>query len=96
MRPLVLAGLVSMIGHGAFAADAVVLKAGAGSDAAGAICAACHTTEYIVMNSPFLSADAWKAEVTKMRTVFGAPIDDETATEIIAYLGKNYAGPPKP
>jgi hypothetical protein len=48
------------------------------------------------MNSPFLTAEAWKAEVAKMRSAFGAPIDDETAAEITAYLATNYAMPTKP
>ena len=47
------------------------------------------------MNSVFLSPDVWKAEVTKMRTAFGAPIDDDTANIILQYLTTNYAVPPK-
>jgi hypothetical protein len=46
------------------------------------------------MNSVFLSPAAWKAEVTKMRTVFGAPIDESTAADIAAYLAANYAAKP--
>jgi hypothetical protein len=34
--------------------------------------------------------------VTKMRSAFGAPIDDETAAKIVAYLANNYAVAPKP
>ena len=56
-------------------------------------CAACHSLDYIQMNSPFLSADAWKAEVTKMRKAFGANLNDDTAAQIAAYLAKQY-GPP--
>jgi hypothetical protein len=48
------------------------------------------------MNSVFLTPDGWKAEVTKMRSAFGAPIDDETAAEITAYLASNYAVAKKP
>jgi hypothetical protein len=61
-----------------------------------AVRAACHTTDYIVVNSVFLTPEAWKAEVTKMRSAFGAPIDDETAAEITAYLASNYAVTKKP
>jgi hypothetical protein len=43
------------------------------------------------MNSVFLTPSGWKAEVMKMRTAFGAPIDDDTAAAIIAYLGAQYA-----
>ncbi len=95
MRRLALVATLSLMGQAALAADAT-LKPGAGDDTTAATCSACHTTDYIVMNSAFLTPDAWKAEVTKMRSAFGAPIDDETAAEITAYLAKNYAGPPKP
>jgi mono/diheme cytochrome c family protein len=82
--------------HVAVAADAPVpLKEGAGDDVTAAYCSACHTSNYIVMNSAFLTADAWKAEVTKMRSAFGAPIDDPTAATIAAYLAANYAVAPK-
>lgn len=74
----------------------VKLKPGAGLDAVTASCAICHTLNYIRMNSPFLTPDAWKAEVTKMRQAFGAPIDDDTATQIMNYLDTNYAAAPKP
>ena len=47
------------------------------------------------MNSRFLTPEVWKAEVTKMRTAFGAPIDDDAANAIIAYLAAHYAVPPK-
>jgi mono/diheme cytochrome c family protein len=90
-----LAAALLLAGHGALAADAT-LKPGPGDDTTAATCSTCHTSDYIVMNSVFLTPDAWKAEVTKMRSAFGAPIDDETAAEITAYLAKNYAAPPKP
>jgi hypothetical protein len=48
------------------------------------------------MNCVFLTPEAWKAEVTKMRSALGAPIDDETAAEITAYLASNYAVTKKP
>lgn len=73
----------------------VQLKPGEGRDAVTDGCATCHTLNYIRMNSPFLAPDAWKAEVTKMRQAFGAPIDDDTAAEILKYLNANYGAPPK-
>jgi hypothetical protein len=83
--------------HGAVAAEAgTPLKPGPGNDSTTAFCSACHTSDYIIMNSPFLTPEAWKAEVTKMRSVFGASIDDEAAAEITAYLATNYATPAKP
>lgn len=66
------------------------LHPGPGRDTVEAACATCHTLDYIRMNSPFLTADVWKAEVTKMRAAYGAPIDDDSATEIIGYLAAQY------
>jgi sulfite dehydrogenase (cytochrome) subunit B len=71
------------------------LKPGPGNDAVTASCNVCHTTDYIVMNSPFLTLDQWEREVTKMRAAFGAPIDDATAAVITAYLAANYGEPAK-
>jgi hypothetical protein len=42
------------------------------------------------MNSPFLNAAGWNAEVTKMIKAFGAPIGDADAKDIAAYLAANY------
>lgn len=70
------------------------LKPGSGQETVEANCGACHTTDYIRMNAPFLSPDAWKAEVTKMRVAFGSPIDDAVAAEIVQYLTTEY-GPKK-
>jgi len=70
------------------------LAAGPGKDVVESGCATCHSLSYIPMNSRFLSADGWKAEVTKMRAVFGAPIDDDAANAIIAYLVANYGVAP--
>ena len=53
-------------------------------------------TLYILMNSPFLSAEGWKAEVAKMRGPLAAPIEQSVADEIVAYLSATYAAPPKP
>jgi len=45
-----------------------------------------------VMNSPFLDAAHWDAEVAKMIKVFGAPIDPADAKAIGDYLKQNYGG----
>jgi hypothetical protein len=47
------------------------------------------------MNSRFMTPEVWKAEVTKMRAAFGAPIDDDAANEILAYLVANFGAPAK-
>ena len=91
MRRLSLTALALLACPTAFAQDMEALKPGAGEDVTGAYCNACHTSDYIAMNSPFLTADQWKAEVTKMRNAFGAPIDDATAAQITAYLAARYA-----
>lgn len=79
----------------ALAQEQVTLKPGPGLDSVTTSCSVCHTLNYIRMNSAFLTADAWKAEVTKMRDALGAPIDDDTANTIVKYLSATYAVPPK-
>jgi mono/diheme cytochrome c family protein len=68
----------------------VQLKQAPGLDRVEANCAACHSLDYIVMNSPFPNAALWDAEVTKMIKAFGAPIDDADARIIGDYLKANY------
>ena len=68
----------------------VELNPGPGQDIVENECNVCHSLDYIRMNSPFLTTDGWKAEVTKMRAAFGAPIDDADADAIIKYLSTNY------
>ena len=91
MRRLAAAMLAVVTCGSAFADEPLALKPGHGGDMTNAYCNACHTSDYIVMNSPFLTSDGWKAEVTKMRKAFAAPIDDESAATIIAYLADNYS-----
>jgi sulfite dehydrogenase (cytochrome) subunit B len=79
----------------ALAQEQVALKPGPGQDAVTTSCSVCHTLNYIRMNSVFLTPDAWKAEVIKMREGYGAPIDDDTASTIIKYLSAAYAVQPK-
>ncbi|MSP02361.1 MAG: cytochrome c [Acetobacteraceae bacterium] len=77
-------------------AQRVPLAQAPGKDMVEAACSSCHSLSYIPMNSRFLSPEVWKAEVTKMRTVFGAPIDDDAANTIIGYLVSQYGAPKKP
>ena len=69
---------------------AIKLKDGQGLDRVEANCAACHSLDYIQMNSPFLNAAGWEAEVTKMIKAYGAPVKDADAAVIVDYLKKNY------
>ena len=79
---------------GAIAAGAeerpVELKPSPGLDKVEGHCGACHSLDYIPMNSPFLDAAGWNAEVTKMIKALGAPIDATDAKAIVDYLAKNY------
>ena len=68
----------------------VELKKAPGLDKVEANCAACHSLDYIQMNSPYPNAALWDAEVTKMIKAFGAPITDADAKAIAEYLKKNY------
>ena len=68
----------------------IALKKAPGLDKVEANCAACHSLDYIVMNSPYPNAALWDAEVTKMIKAFGAPISDADAKVIADYLKQNY------
>ncbi len=68
----------------------VDLRPGAGIDKVEGHCAACHSLDYIRMNAPFLSADGWVAEVSKMINAYGAPISGADAKTIADYLKANY------
>jgi mono/diheme cytochrome c family protein len=69
---------------------AIKLKDGKGSELAQTQCAACHSLDYIQMNSRFLNGAGWAGEVTKMISAFGADIDEADAKQIIEYLTQNY------
>ncbi len=93
MRTFVIAFVAALIAAPAFADEQVIkLKPGPGLDKVEGNCQACHTLAYIPMNSPFLNAAGWDAEVTKMIKAMGAPIDDTDAKAIKDYLAKNYGG----
>jgi sulfite dehydrogenase (cytochrome) subunit B len=66
------------------------LKEAPGRDKVEAHCGACHSLDYVIMNSPFMNASGWDAEVAKMIKAFGAPIDQSDAEIIADYLKKNY------
>ena len=71
---------------------AVHLKQAPGVDVVEARCAACHSLDYVLINSQFLDAAHWAAEVAKMIKAFGAPIDPADAKTIGDYLKQNYGG----
>ena len=100
MRSITIALLCAVIpvaaGPAAAAAieKAVGLKQAPGLDKVEANCAACHSLDYVQMNSKFLNAAGWNAEVTKMISAFGAPINAADAKVIADYLTANYGLPP--
>jgi hypothetical protein len=56
-------------------------------------CGACHSLDYIRMNSYFLDLAGWTGVVNKMIKAFGAPIAAEDAEAIARYLAANYGKP---
>ena len=72
------------------AQEKVTLKEGPGLDKVRVSCVACHSLDYIPLNSPFLDGKGWEAVVTKMVKAFGAPIKDEDQKPIAEYLAKYY------
>jgi len=88
MRTLI--GVLAAIAIAALAQESKVqLKEGPGREKANA-CLACHSVDYIQMNSRFMDKAAWTASVNKMINAFGAPIDKGDVEAIATYLAQNY------
>jgi mono/diheme cytochrome c family protein len=91
MRTVLIALAAAMIALPAAAEEKPVdLKKAPGLDKVEGNCGACHSLDYIQMNSPYPNAALWDAEVTKMIKAYGAPITDADAAAIKDYLAKNY------
>ena len=90
--PLLLAALAGLLlARPALAdEDSITLKEGKGREVVEQNCAACHSLDYVVINSPFLDQAKWKATVKKMIGTYGAPISTEDTATIITYLAKYY------
>ncbi|MBC5767516.1 cytochrome c [Ramlibacter albus] len=73
-------------------ADGVVLKPSAlpGYAKAQAICAACHSAEYMQYQPPTAPRAYWDAMAKRMKVVFKAPIADDDIPLIVDYLVKTY------
>ncbi len=84
---LVLLGLAGT--HATAQESKVVLKDAPGKDKA-MQCIACHSVDYIQMNSAFLDKAGWTASVNKMINVFHAPIPKDDVETIVNYLVQNY------
>lgn len=70
--------------------DRFQLKNGPGVDKVRADCVACHSLDYIQLNSPFLDRKGWEATVAKMTKAFGAPIPPADVPVLVEYLAVNY------
>ena len=91
MRALTIAIIAAALAAPALADEAsVALTPAPGLDKVASSCGTCHSLDYVQMNSPFMNAAAWDAEVTKMIKAYGAPISDADAESIKAYLKANY------
>ncbi len=91
MRKIVFAIMAALVALPAMADEPTIrLKQAPGLGKVEGNCGGCHSLVYIEMNSPFLTAAGWNAEVTKMIKAYGAPIGDADAKAIADYLAKNY------
>jgi mono/diheme cytochrome c family protein len=92
MKTLVLVS--ALLSSAALAGESTVqLKEAAGRDLIERNCVACHSLDYIPMNSPFLDRKGWEGSVTKMINVMGAPIAAQDVPGIVDYLVRNYGKP---
>jgi sulfite dehydrogenase (cytochrome) subunit B len=84
MRSISIAVMTAIMAMPAAADEKPVrLKQAPGLDKVESNCGACHSLDYIPMNTPFLNAAGWV-------NAFGAPIDQADAKAIADYLKKNY------
>lgn len=70
--------------------SSIELKKASGVDVVEQNCAACHSLDYVQMNSPIQDKEGWGKTVGKMVNALGAPIADADQKAIIEYLGANY------
>jgi len=91
---LLLTGLL-MAGSALAQESKFALKDGPGKEKAQQ-CVACHSLDYIQMNSRFLDKAGWTGSVNKMINVFGAPIAKDDVDAIASYLADNYGKPASP
>jgi sulfite dehydrogenase (cytochrome) subunit B len=72
--------------------ETAAFKPGPNLEAAQNNCTGCHSADYILTQpqGPKFKKDFWQAEVTKMITVFGAPIEPADVPKIVDYLTATY------
>jgi mono/diheme cytochrome c family protein len=94
----VLVGALAIVGAAAPAVglkielpkETATLKAGPGLEAVNAQCLACHSVDYIITQPRDKPLAFWKAEVEKMKKVYGAPIPDDQIDPVADYLARSY------
>ncbi len=91
--PILILALALTAGMVFAAEERVTLKEAPARQKIEANCGSCHSLDYILGNSPFMTRAVWDAEVTKMIKAFGAPVSDADAKEIVDYLSQNYGAP---
>jgi cytochrome c5 len=69
--------------------ESIALPPGPGMAVTETQCRMCHSLDYIT-TQPRGGAAQWQGVVTKMRTVYGAPVSDEEAKAIAEYLASHY------
>jgi sulfite dehydrogenase (cytochrome) subunit B len=72
--------------------EAAAFKPGTNLATVQSNCTACHSADYVQTQprgSKF-KEDFWRAEVTKMIKVYGAPIDEADVAKIVDYLAQTY------
>jgi len=92
MRALIAALLMGTVALALAQEAKVQLKDAPGKEKAGA-CVACHSVDYIQMNSHFMTKAGWTASINKMINVFGAPVAKEDVDALATYLAQNYGVP---
>jgi len=56
-----------------------------GARAAGTYCVMCHSRG-MIDSQPTLSREAWKSEISKMRTAYGCPVSGGLDEELVDFL----------
>jgi mono/diheme cytochrome c family protein len=69
------------------------LPPGPGRETIERACQTCHSLDYI-STQPRGGEAQWRGVVTKMRTVYGAPLSDEDAAAIVRYLTSQFGASP--
>jgi mono/diheme cytochrome c family protein len=101
LAPLLATAAISALGLGAVIAapvsyrlpdETAAFKPGPNLEVVQNNCTGCHSADYIAIQprGPKYKMDFWKAEVTKMIKVYGAPIDEADVPRIVEYLAATY------